>query len=877
MALTNPKIFGLNVRSILSDVKNKPAALRNIGLNPLDLAIIKGSRGAGMNRFDWVSFARLNQPLYRILDRYLQESQIFNSIISNRAGTDQTLFGNLNINGSISGNAIRYRFLEDGDPGKIADISTSRVSAWSSSDSKASDPDPTIQAKARISYGARVEIGSGGKLEFGEQSDVSDIKDKPRLQTTIIPEIREFDSERPNTRIKCKINDNTVYLYAMKGIPLTFRGFFRNLDATVTIIPTGNPPVYASWKIVETANENLYSNFPNKGGASSSIRFRSPISRERFIKFYYDPNQITSIKIRSANLRDLPSAKLNSCEGLDFAYNSLRIFPNFSFIAENLKTLSIMRNPFYLSDIESERKFNSAVLAKIPPTLNSLNFEGTFYGSIERNIISERLPNLTSLNCSRGSGAYFHPDNLRTDNTAADFRNYNRGDECFCPDVPSGVTNYSIRNNDFRSVDLQDIGGANSTQNQTDPQEVGTSRAGTQYENGSYSFKKLPNLENLDVYGNYSLNDADTGTPETLTLRSADNQKIKTIDIGNTSLKIPTNLSSCQSLTNYNAQYNRNHANQLVTNINDYKFSGCNSLTNLSFYATNLGQIRFPKFNNANLSNLDLRYTGIKGGRPDGNEDFVIHNSTFEDAVELRNIYIDSNKLISSAIESNALANLSKLYYFWYRSHGKTSGDISQLFNSNPGLTYIWMENNKFNGSVPNLQAQKGSIYYVNLANNALTGSIPEFKNLTNLRFLYLQNNSLNSIGEPDLLPNLRRYIAHTNQLVGQIPNFSTCPNLTNLVLYNNQLTSYKIGSFEKIYQIKFLELSNNRLSQTAQDDIIFDLHKNWESFKGIANVNLKGNKNESGSLVSPSDEAKEKAKILVANGWTIGVNGGLI
>ena len=31
-------------------------------------------------------------------------------ILLNRAGTDQTLFGNLDINGSLSGSAIRYRY-----------------------------------------------------------------------------------------------------------------------------------------------------------------------------------------------------------------------------------------------------------------------------------------------------------------------------------------------------------------------------------------------------------------------------------------------------------------------------------------------------------------------------------------------------------------------------------------------------------------------------------------------------------------------------------------------------------------------------------------------------------------------------------------------
>ena len=153
MALTNPKIFGLNVRTLLADVQNKNTAIQNLGINPLDLEIIKGSTNAGMSRFDWVSFSRLKTPIYRILDRLNYESNIFNSILLNRAGTDQTLFGNLDINGSLSGSAIRYRYRDfsqsisvgDFTTGyKIADISTSRVSAWSSADPRANSTEADI-------------------------------------------------------------------------------------------------------------------------------------------------------------------------------------------------------------------------------------------------------------------------------------------------------------------------------------------------------------------------------------------------------------------------------------------------------------------------------------------------------------------------------------------------------------------------------------------------------------------------------------------------------------------------------------------------------------------------------------------------------------
>ena len=271
MALTNPKIFGLNIKTEFADVRNKNTALLNLGLNPLDLEIIKGSSNAGMTRYDWFSFSRLKEPIYKRLSRFEGESSLFNSILNQRAGTDQTLFGNLDINGSLSGSSIRYRFLDGTNPGKLADISTSRVSAWSSSDPRANDNDLDIQKLARISYGASVSIISGGQLQFEPQSTVSNFTyngvqytgpaGQNRLQTSSTPEVKEFDSEVPTSKIKCNINGKEVFLYAMKGIPLTFKGFFRNLNAKVNINYTQGGSIPASWKIVETGNADRFVNF----------------------------------------------------------------------------------------------------------------------------------------------------------------------------------------------------------------------------------------------------------------------------------------------------------------------------------------------------------------------------------------------------------------------------------------------------------------------------------------------------------------------------------------------------------------------------------------------------------------------------------------
>ena len=61
-----------------------------------------------------------------------------------------------------------------------------------------------------------------------------------------------------------------------------------------------------------------------------------------------------------------------------------------------------------------------------------------------------KLPNLTSLNFEEEGE--FHPDDRGNDTGLTN----NRGDEAYCPDVPN-VTNYNIRINDFRSVDLNSI------------------------------------------------------------------------------------------------------------------------------------------------------------------------------------------------------------------------------------------------------------------------------------------------------------------------------------------------------------------------------------------------------------------------------------
>lgn len=805
MTLRNPKIFGLNVESALADVLNKEESLRSLNLSLRDLNVIRGSRNAGATSGDWVSLSRLKDPIYKTLDRYSRDSGTYLSILDTKAGFERTLFGNFKINGILSGNAVRYRYLDGVGVGatvKIADISTSRVSAWSSV-----AEGPTVP----ISYGAQVSIKSGGALQFGTQSGTSG----PRLQTSLTPQAKEFASEFPTSKISCTIGGQTVLLYAMKGIPLIFTGFFRDLGASISLTSLINE-TSASWKIVETANANNFVNFANQGGTTSSIDFRSSISRERYIQFYYNPDNISGITLTSANIAELPAVKLQNATALNFSLNQLRNFPNFNFISPNLQILNLSLNPLSQSETENERKLNSNVIDKIPQTLTELYLGQTFFGSISQNIIANRFTQLKVLNLSRGGGPSFHPDSDDINNQL--------------PNVPNTCQTYDVTSNDFRTFGTT----------------VGNNR----------NVKDLTNLVSLSLSNNYYLSGS-------LPIASGNNV-IQSINNYNTGLELPTGLEGKNSFTTLYHHYCR-AAGPLVVSGN-YLYENCNSLSTLYLYASNVTG-RLPKFTNSKLSYLELRETRLTGGAPNDDETYVIPEKTFEKCTNLSYMLLQSgNLLLDKDIHPNAFSYTPNLYYLWYISYGRTTGDIPNL-TSNSKLTYLVLHYNNFTGAMPSL-ASNPSIYYVDVTYNALSGSVPAFKDLGNLYYLFLYNNQFTSLSTFQNLGSLAYFYAHNNKIAGEIPSFAGCPNLYYLILFNNLLTNYKTGALATNYNLTYLDLSGNLLTGQAVNQIIADLLTNYNSVKrGGVTVNLRG-----GNAL-PSGVALESIDILRSAGWSIVFN----
>lgn len=804
MSLKNPKLFGLNVDSKFADVPDEQAALKVLNLSPTDLSVIAGSSNAGTTRGDWLSLSRLSDPLFKTLDRYVSDSNLYASLLATRPSVDSTLLGNLRINGGLSGSAIRYRYVDGTGPSaviKIADISTSRVSAWSSSASPVLNTSP-------ISYGARVGIITGGSLQFGTQSPSVT---GPRLKTTLVPQPKEFNSEFPTHKINCSIGGNTVTLYVMKGIPLVFTGFFRDLNASVTLSSLiNNTP--ASWKIVEVSNSNSFSRFSNIGGNTSTINYRSSSSRERYIQLYYNPDNVSSITINDASISSIPEAKFSNLTNLNLLRNNLKRFPDLTFVAPNIQKLYFGSNPFYLSDITTERSLNSNIIAKIPSGLKELHLGATFNGSIGVNLIGNKFTELQVLNLSRSSGPSFYPD---TSNPSAPL-----------PNVPDTCQTYNVANNDFRTI------GSSS--------------------GSSLNIKELTNLITLELSGNYNLTNS-------LFSISASNTKIQYINISSTNLPCP-NLSGRQSLTTFYGNSCRSIGS--IFDSGTYKFDGCGSLSTLQISNSPLTGA-MPKFTNASLTYLDLRYTALTGGNPNGDNTYVIPEKTFEICKNLQYFIIQSGNLLTTPIHPSAFSYTPNIYYILYISNGRTTGSLPS-FSSCSRLTYLIMPSNRFSGVCPNLASNPG-MYYVDLSYNLLSGNIPAFKNLGSLYYLYLYNNQFTGISKFQNLPNLSYFYAHNNRISGSIPDFGDCPNLFYLVLFNNRFTNYTVGALSRNYRLRYLDLSNNLLTQQSLNALINDLYINYTSVnRGGVTINIRGN------TTLPSELALEQIAFLRTKGWSI-------
>tara|TARA_Y100000004_G_scaffold172503_1_gene209392 strand:+ start:967 stop:3576 length:2610 start_codon:yes stop_codon:yes gene_type:complete len=863
--LTNKKLFGLDVNVNLSDVLDRNASLRSLNLNPEDLEIIAGSASEGVNQPDFLNLSRLDSPLYKTLGRYLDNSQQFAKISPKTAGSDQPLFGNLDLNGSIDVSALRYRYLNPDNftdqTIKFADLSTSRASAWSSSDPKATNSNASIQAQAKIAYGASLTISTDGKLIFGTQgSEVSG----PRLQTSLVPVGKRFESEIPTHKIKTRIDGNDIFLYAMKGIPLTFRGVFRNLRASAVIdqIVLNGQSIRASWEVIDEDNPNVFTVFKNRGNQDTNIRFNSTSTRKRIIKFYYNPEKITALDIQNAGITDLPTSKFEKLTSLNLRNNSLRVFPDFNSITPILESLDVGRNKFSNSTIASERKIQNpnyiptvtgnqgnpttgTVLDKIPQSVKSITIGTNFTGSITQHVFANRFQNLETLNLARLSGAAAA--------AAFVFSADTNDPKCELPRVSNTCRSYNVSRNKFRNLKT------------TDNYPLG------EVSDQSRNIMELENLAYLNLYGNSnlkvnSLNPGDPGGSSTpFSLQCGPN--IETVILDFTNVNLPS-LVGAEKLDYFRARHmsHPGEMNQGSIGSKQYFLSNCNELTYLNLDNSRVTG-KFPVFNNLKLRNVYLQNTQMTGGEEDNTTNPItelIRETTFKQCTELSDLRITSNFFEAKPINKNAFVSNTKLQILRIRSGGRIPGNVPVLSNCTL-LRLLYMNTNNFTGNLPNFSSNQ-LIEYIDFSNNNLSGNIPNFINLQNLRVLGLQSNNLTGVGQLSSLTSLTTLNLSNNSISGSIPDLSTCTRLSTISLANNNFNSYSSGSFTNLTRVRFIDISGNTsMSDEQIGKILSDLVINYNnSPRSGVTLNFR---NTSGPLGQDERDLVEELKL---NGWNV-------
>lgn len=796
MAIKNNRIFGLAVPLSLADVVSRSEALRSLDLNRSDLEVIRGISASGFDKLDLQTISNLSVPIWKSFDRYINDVRTYNNTLTLSGGADFQLRGNLEVAGGLGSTAFRYKVLDtEPDPTnanatpilKWGDISTSRVSSWS-----------TIGTN--ISYGGDVQIG--GTLSVG------------KIKTRTVATTKVFDSEVPTHRIRINLNGSERYIYAMKGIPLKFGGFFRNFRAEIDFNPVLGKKV--SWRIIRDDGLSAPEDFPSYGGNTRSILdYRSPFSTQRTIEVYYSPDAITRISLDNTNITKLPRVRLNNLQSFNFSNNGLTDFPDINFFAPILKTLNISNNPFYNGSNPNERRLTQSIVDKLPSQLTSIDLRGCFYGGIEQGIFG-KFTDLRTLVLPQTSGIRFYPDSINPTGEVPFFSDVNGGE----------LRTLNLDNHDFRTFGTPPAQGS-----------------------GLLSVIQLEKLVSLSLSNNPNL------VENNFSLASQD---IVYISLYNTQVNCP-NLQARPSLDNFQAGSNPNVGSLYIgwdgigsppAGISDasYKFANCGALTRLGFYFSGLRGY-LPQFTgNSSLIAVDLRGChGLIAGRPGKSSVKCLYDDTFIQSPNVTDFYLSvNNPNFAGQIDRNTFVPLNEsLRYVILYANGRFVDPFPD-FEGCQNLAYMisndqgWGET--VETSLPNFSSAFG-LYWVQLQNNRFVGSI-RYNNKNSLHYLNVSGNRLSSISAAFNAPALVYFYASSNNFTGTLPALDvSCPNVESVTLSNNSFTSYlRSGGMVNLPQLRSIDLSANLLSQTAVDNILFDLVDNYKLYpRSNVVVNLTG------------------------------------
>lgn len=692
------------------------------------------------------------------------------------------------------------------------DFSTSRSSAWSAFG------DPTVS----IFYGGDVIItGATSSIELSSLN----------FSGTIKPKI--FESQLPTHKIRVNIDGLDYDLYAMKGIPIRLKGFFRNVNSTIQIDfdtitnPENNQPYKPSWILrnTKTGTETVIKNRISGSSAtnrSSLITYFDSTSVERDIEFFYPVDKITSMILEQVKIYGIPTAKIDAMRTLRVTNGDLLEMPDLRTIYPNLTTLYLNNNDLTRSNTVNLRTFSTQVIDRLPLSLTSLQLLNNPYSGSVPDVGLSAFTNLIEFSVASGTGSIRRMTGIS-------------------PAIAPSVLSYNITGNRFSALH---------------PSVVGSNTLKSLYigSNGISGTISSTNLTDLEIFSsNYN----------THTVFNAQG-KTKLVSYVCTNMRFPT-------VSNGN----------IGTNI----FVGCVNLKDINVSSTNISGA-LPNFssNTSLTSFISNANSTTNTSWLNANADFSIAANTFGSSgssVRSKLVIFDlRSRNLNRPIDPLAFVDMNVLKTLYITSYATKAGltgingSFPTSLNACISLTSLNLNNNKLSGELPPATfANNKLLVSIDISTNKLSGAFPSI-DLPKLTTLSLSVNEFTSVGILTC-PSLTTFSAIDNK-IAEVPNFDSTPNIRKIYLNSNinlnkplpeeQGIKYANNPFGKALFLDLLEMKNCKLDEGTVNSIILDLYKNYLS-RNRSNVIVDLRENTKPGVGS---EVTSAIKFLRSKGWTL-------
>jgi hypothetical protein len=823
---------GLNTRRLFSDVASPSESLDALGLNIEDVRLLNGENSElgdalidiPLDPEELRTLSGLDVDAPKELYSLVRSVSRLNQNAADISDINNSLRFNIRINDQIRAGAIKYKFLDFSDSSiRSGDISTARNSSWSGDSNN-------------IFYGGEVEVVPNGN---NSNIDLNTLNLDREPQPLKFPNLADTP-EVPTHLITITVDGVDRQFYAMKGIPLRWRGFFQNATSSNPNINfsdvtgasgSGGSGLYCSVNPIGSAqarwiirNTNDGQEFVSEPGAETFF-FTNVTTEERDVELYYNPDEIVKLGVEGLNISDIARTVMDNLEYYNLALNDLSETPNFNLYAPNLISLRLNGN-----NLSRARDTNGDFISantqlndNLPATLRYLDINGCF---------SDDVPIDIANTCTE----------LRWFNMNSYYLTYSQrimkygGPEAVSPAVANTIQHYSVENQPHTRL--------------------------------SQTVVNAPNLKYLDIAKNRISGAENTNAPantdpvpislastELETFLSNDNPHNLIQVVGKEKLRVYRHQDS-RSLLGGDLNNNINTifgTNPVLEEINLYRTDAAGTI-NTAFAGLPALEILETRFTRMEGKLVDgsfagtnnLRILRIAGSRFNDPDFFSVSSGTgacFSGLTQLRDVFVYSNRNIGGSLPS---------------------------FSTNTNLTTLVISNTSLGGSVP-LFAGNPNLSRLLLVNSEFTGPVPSFTG-PNWRVIALNSNQLSgdfSITTFDC-PNLSVLRVGYNDLSGSLPSFSLCRRMLNLLCQGNQISGYTDGALSQNTNLRNFDISNNELSGSGAGAIFVDLIDNYNARpRSGVTINMSGN-NFAENSTDLSAETLTRIATLRSLGWTI-------